>query len=85
MMTSTLLMSCIGYGWVPVADPGHTKEGANTLGGAIVLFDQFSRKLHENEDFLARKVGGGVSLDPPLDLAQGLEPTDVTHKPLTLA
>ena len=32
-------------------------------GGAKILFDRFSQKLHENE----KKLTGGASLCPPLD------------------
>ena len=32
-------------------------------GGANILFDQFSQKLHENE----KKLTWGASLQPPLD------------------
>ena len=32
-----------------VANVGFSTESANIQGGANLLFDQFSRKLHENE------------------------------------
>ena len=37
--------------------------GCQPRGGANILFDQFSQKLHENEKKLTR----GASLRPPLD------------------
>ena len=50
-----------------MADLGFPRGGgANPEGGANLLFGQFFRKLHENEDILGQK--GGASLAPHIDL-----------------
>ena len=42
-----------------MADPGFPRGGAN------LLFDRFSRKLHENEKILTQRGGGARPLAPP--------------------
>ena len=48
-----------------VADPGFLRRAPNPWGGANLLFDTFSQKLHENEAILARGNRVPHPRDPP--------------------
>ena len=60
------MRTCKGKSLSSVADPGFPRGGgANSRGAPTYDLVNFRRKLHENEEILARGGGGARPLHPP--------------------